>query len=298
VPPESADQRMRPAEYLEASRRFRLEADALTAKFKDVTARSNQAKADGTFAQKQPALQAEVEQLQAWQARLDGVLKTLSEREPPHAGPTLAEVVAKQTATRTAAPTPALPWWQGVKAETVFLNCHYTGARNTKEFGTLKLTESGVQYKGPPIGGARLTIPWASIASIEINEFQAQHGHQYGAVGVGPVGLAVVGATLLHNRRAGKVEVRRAVAITNTQNQTAHFVAKKSSDRGFLTISGLIQRLSVHNAPNALRASPPRPSRASAISVADELTKLGQLRDAGVLTEQEFTTQKAKLLGS
>ena len=33
-------------------------------------------------------------------------------------------------------------------------------------------------------------------------------------------------------------------------------------------------------------------------SVADELKKLAELRDAGVLTEEEFDTQKAKLLGS
>lgn len=129
------------------------------------------------------------------------------------------------------------------------------------------------------------------------DEFQAQHGHQYGAVGVGPVGLAVVGATLLHNRRASKVEVRRAVAITTTQNQTTYFVPKKSSDRGFLTISALIQRLRIRDAPNAPLLAPPRHPPASHISVADELTKLGQLRDTGVLTEQEFSTQKARLLG-
>jgi Short C-terminal domain len=33
-------------------------------------------------------------------------------------------------------------------------------------------------------------------------------------------------------------------------------------------------------------------------SVADELMKLAQLRDSGVLTEQEFAAQKAKLLGN
>jgi hypothetical protein len=33
------------------------------------------------------------------------------------------------------------------------------------------------------------------------------------------------------------------------------------------------------------------------LSVADELLKLAQLRDAGVLTPQEFEAQKAKLLG-
>jgi hypothetical protein len=33
------------------------------------------------------------------------------------------------------------------------------------------------------------------------------------------------------------------------------------------------------------------------ISVADELTKLAVLRDQGILTEEEFSAQKAKLLG-
>jgi hypothetical protein len=32
------------------------------------------------------------------------------------------------------------------------------------------------------------------------------------------------------------------------------------------------------------------------MSVADELTKLAQLRDAGVLSQAEFEAQKAKLL--
>lgn len=32
--------------------------------------------------------------------------------------------------------------------------------------------------------------------------------------------------------------------------------------------------------------------------IADELTKLAALRDSGVLTDEEFATQKAKLLGN
>jgi hypothetical protein len=42
--------------------------------------------------------------------------------------------------------------------------------------------------------------------------------------------------------------------------------------------------------------SPPAPPPQVA-SVADELMKLAQLRDAGVLTPEEFDAQKAKLLG-
>ena len=39
-----------------------------------------------------------------------------------------------------------------------------------------------------------------------------------------------------------------------------------------------------------------RVSVSSSNSIADELTKLVQLRDAGILTEEEFQAQKAKLL--
>ena len=39
-----------------------------------------------------------------------------------------------------------------------------------------------------------------------------------------------------------------------------------------------------------------RSAAGSGSSVADELTKLGQLRDAGTLTEDEYQQQKAKLL--
>ena len=35
----------------------------------------------------------------------------------------------------------------------------------------------------------------------------------------------------------------------------------------------------------------------SSTSVADELTKLAKLKDAGILSEEEFNAQNAKLLG-
>lgn len=46
-------------------------------------------------------------------------------------------------------------------------------------------------------------------------------------------------------------------------------------------------------------SSPPQPSpvAAVAVDVADQLRKLAALRDQGILTEEEFAAQKAKLLG-
>ena len=44
-------------------------------------------------------------------------------------------------------------------------------------------------------------------------------------------------------------------------------------------------------------APPPPPPAAPATDVVEQLTKLAQLRDQGILTEQEFAAQKAKVLG-
>lgn len=47
-------------------------------------------------------------------------------------------------------------------------------------------------------------------------------------------------------------------------------------------------------APAPVSAAPAAPSMDDTI---EQLTKLGQLKDAGILTEAEFAAQKAKILG-
>src|SRR5690606_18359053 len=48
--------------------------------------------------------------------------------------------------------------------------------------------------------------------------------------------------------------------------------------------------------PAAAAPSPAPPLTTLAVSVADELQKLGELRDRGILTEDEYQAQKAKAL--
>jgi hypothetical protein len=50
--------------------------------------------------------------------------------------------------------------------------------------------------------------------------------------------------------------------------------------------------------PPVQQAPPPPPPAAPAVDPIEQLTKLGQLRDSGILTEEEFQAQKAKILGS
>jgi hypothetical protein len=62
-----------------------------------------------------------------------------------------------------------------------------------------------------------------------------------------------------------------------------------------------VVRDTLPSTPEPKPAAPPAspaPAASTSTSVADELTKLAALRDSGVLTEDEFAVQKARLLGS
>jgi hypothetical protein len=48
--------------------------------------------------------------------------------------------------------------------------------------------------------------------------------------------------------------------------------------------------------PQAYAAPPPPPAAPAEDDMLEQLTKLGQLRDAGVLTDEEFAAQKARIL--
>jgi hypothetical protein len=73
-------------------------------------------------------------------------------------------------------------------------------------------------------------------------------------------------------------------------------LVETQSDSGFKK-RGFFSKPGAQPIPPAAPAAPSTAEATSPASVADELMKLAQLRDAGVLTSEEFEAQKAKLLG-
>lgn len=51
-------------------------------------------------------------------------------------------------------------------------------------------------------------------------------------------------------------------------------------------------------APPPQQYAEPAPAAAPQASMVDQLKELAQLKDSGILTEEEFAAQKAKILGS
>ena len=66
-------------------------------------------------------------------------------------------------------------------------------------------------------------------------------------------------------------------------------------------VSGRVQRRQGRRwaeQDQAYAAPPQAPAAAEGADSVEQLKQLGELRDSGVLTEEEFAAQKAKLLGS
>lgn len=119
-------------------------------------------------------------------------------------------------------------------------------------------------------------------------------------------------AETVKKSRAGKVALLGPIGLLakSTKNQTALVVQLKDGNTALYEIDklganqvrGKFQSyLSAHNVPclddqPATAAGTPSGS-APAASIADELVKMAELKNQGILSEEEFAAQKAKLLG-
>jgi hypothetical protein len=79
--------------------------------------------------------------------------------------------------------------------------------------------------------------------------------------------------------------VARTAAIAGTATAVSNRVSKRQGERW-------AEQEAPPQQPQA--AQPPPPAAASTI---DQLKELGELKSQGILTEEEFAAQKAKLLG-
>jgi hypothetical protein len=84
--------------------------------------------------------------------------------------------------------------------------------------------------------------------------------------------------------------VARTAVIAGTATSVSNRVSKRQGERW----AGQEQQQYAQQAPPP-QAAPAAPAESSMI---DQLKELGALKEQGILTEEEFAAQKAKLLGS
>jgi Short C-terminal domain len=84
--------------------------------------------------------------------------------------------------------------------------------------------------------------------------------------------------------------VARTAVIAGTATSVSNRVSRRQSERW-------AQQEEPQQAPAPVAAAPPAPA-AGGESVIDQLKQLGELKAQGILTEEEFAAQKAKLLNA
>ncbi len=122
----------------------------------------------------------------------------------------------------------------------------------------------------------------------------------------GATGAVLTGGLSLlamHSRRDSNMIPVRMIQGVTTHRAGLSYTTVRVATAGDVTemrvtkaqaeqVKNLLLQLMSGPAPHA---APPAPAPSS--SVADELRKLAELRDAGVLSDAEFAAQKARLLG-
>ncbi len=85
--------------------------------------------------------------------------------------------------------------------------------------------------------------------------------------------------------------VARTAVIAGTATAVSNRVSRRQGERW-------AQQEEAQQAPAPPVAAAPAPQAGGEQSMIDQLKQLGELKEQGILTEEEFAAQKAKLLGS
>lgn len=182
-------------------------------------------------------------------------------------------------------------WWAQIPSGRLYPVSRTGDLTNSS---TLSVNDKGIAwgYFGP----RRVLVPWTQLREIQIGQLDHPKGSQRSAFGSGLVGLAFVAATSVHNSRASRTERYQVIRVYNRSGEYFDFATTNSRDAVVKLLGPTILALMAYVGKEALEPEAEITRTTSMFSVADELEKLVKLRDSGVLSEEEFATQKARLL--
>jgi Short C-terminal domain len=84
--------------------------------------------------------------------------------------------------------------------------------------------------------------------------------------------------------------IARTAVVAGTATAVSNRVSRRQADRW--------SRQGYYYEPEPAPAPPPAPAAAPAQDPIEQLKQLAALKDQGILTDQEFAAQKAKILGT
>lgn len=87
----------------------------------------------------------------------------------------------------------------------------------------------------------------------------------------------------------------RTAAVVGTATATRNAVNRRQADKNVAAYSQAMEQVAPPPQPQYVAAPPPPPAPEE--DVITQLERLGALKAQGIITEEEFAAQKAKLLG-
>jgi Protein of unknown function (DUF2510)/Short C-terminal domain len=167
-----------------------------------------------------------------------------------------------------------------------FSNAQYLGGlpgtKPTKASTTLFITDDGVGHGNG--WGPKNPIAWDQISGVSFDTGTAKKSRAGKALAFGVFALAA---------KKTQDEAHLTVMLRDG-NAALYRVVGKSG----VAVRGRVQPfLAEYGVPCLDDGVPAAAVAPAVISAADEIVKLVALRDAGAITEEEFTAHKAKLLG-
>lgn len=183
-------------------------------------------------------------------------------------------------------------WWQGVQPGVI---PGVMMPNNLKVKSDMRVTTEGIFWgdKGNKRVGF-LDCPWRSLRMIEVGDHAMRKGKQRSSFGIGPLGVAFVAANAVHNARAKQLVQFRLIRLTDVSGKQHNYLTQQSKEAVWAVLRPASIALAEHVA--SLTPTPSGPIQGA--SIADELKKMAELHESGVLSDDEFATQKAKLLES
>lgn len=214
-------------------------------------------------------------------------------------------------------------WWNNLPLVTL------DGVYHRGHSGALSIERSALSFT--PVEEPRLWLPFDSLTDVEMTEVESEGGLEasppapslsswnrgYASTGVRAalIGVPVlpslaVKAVRRHNQKQRALlqaaisqqqaqsrrepRVRRSARLRVVSQGEPHTFRHGDAGRFTRRFEPLVDRwLETHPTAQETHAPPP-----AAVSVADELRKLADLRREGILTDEEFESQKARLLTS
>jgi hypothetical protein len=95
--------------------------------------------------------------------------------------------------------------------------------------------------------------------------------------------------------------IARTAVVAGTATAVSNRVSRRQANRwarNDQAAYGYAQPEYAAPAPPPPPAAPPPPPPSAADNMLDQLRQLGELHDSGVLTDEEFAVQKARILGT